>query len=60
MQCGTTSGARIVTAMDAAGVTLRVEAWAEAARADQAAEALSWRVARAIDALRRDAAGRTT
>ncbi|HEX2887846.1 mechanosensitive ion channel family protein [Vineibacter terrae] len=47
-----------VTVMDAAGATLRVEAWAEPAHADRATEALGWQIARAVDALRRDAAGR--
>jgi small conductance mechanosensitive channel len=40
-----------VAAMDAAGVTLRIEAWSKASQADQAADALGWHVARAIEAL---------
>ena len=40
-------------ALDAAGATLRVNAWAEAHRADHATEALGWSVANAVEDLRR-------
>ncbi|HKU99411.1 MAG TPA: mechanosensitive ion channel domain-containing protein [Vineibacter sp.] len=42
-----------VATVDAAGVTLRVSAWADAHHADQAIESLGWSIATVVDDLRR-------